>query len=284
MGHRSESASVEGTPGGTAVMAGTVAVATDMGRVRTNNEDNFLLYDLRERKALGTGKDLPVSFDGQGILVAVADGMGGHNSGQVASQLATERLPQELTKLLGEKSDPPADFSDPLIQAIQSTNASIYQTAKTDQQYEGMGTTLTAMLFSGSKAWIAQVGDSRCYLFRDGKVQQLTHDQTLFNSLREEERAALKETPFENMLLQALGAMTKLDVAITPVELQPDALFLLCSDGLYKVVKDEKMAELLDQKGSLQDKANKLVEVTNAGGGPDNVTVVLCRVAKAGGD
>lgn len=284
MARQSESTSLEGRPGGAAVLEGIIAVATDTGKVRENNEDNYLVFGLQKRAAIASGPNTRVSLVGPSLLLGVADGMGGHNSGQVASQMCVEQLPSEVMKNFPEASDAAADFTQALIRAVTATNDHIYKTAKTNHEYEGMGTTLTAALFAGSKAWLAQVGDSRAYLLHDGQLAQLTQDQTLFNSLREEERAALKETPFENMLLQAVGAMTKLEVIVTTTNMAPGDILLLCSDGLYKVVSPEKIAEVLRPTHLLQQKADTLVKMALDGGGPDNVTVVLCQVAKSAGD
>jgi protein phosphatase len=276
-----KSASLEGSPGGAVTLEGRVAVATDTGKVRSNNEDNYLVFDLQKRAALGASANARIALAGPALLVGVADGMGGHNSGQVASQVCVETLPNEFLKNFPENPDG-ADFTPALVRAVTATNDHIYKMAKSDQQYEGMGTTLTAALFSGAKVWVAQVGDSRAYLLHDGQIEQLTRDQTLFNSLREEERQALKETPFENMLLQAVGAMTRLEVVVTTAEAAPGDTLLLCSDGLYKVVNAEEIRDVLRQNHSLQQKADALVKLALDGGGPDNVTVVLCEVAKAG--
>lgn len=284
MAQRPQRASLDGSTQELLHLYGTVAVCSDVGRTRSNNEDNFLVFDLTRRTSLPAGKEIRFSFAHPGVLVAVADGMGGHSSGQVASRLCVETLPQELLKLFPEKPADPIDWNRALPQAVTATNDSLYSTARSNREYEGMGTTLTAILFNGRQGWVAQVGDSRAYLFRGGRLSQLTHDQTVFNTLREEERAALRDTPFENMLLQAVGAMTRLDVGMVTVDLEPDDVLLLCSDGLYKVVNNEKMTEVLSKPGSLQAKVEVLVGAANAGGGPDNVTVILCGVGKGEGE
>ncbi|MGH9780012.1 MAG: PP2C family protein-serine/threonine phosphatase [Candidatus Acidiferrales bacterium] len=278
MAQQSQPASVEGSPQQSAPLAGTLVVCTDVGRSRSHNEDNFLIIDVRQHTKLEAGKELRYSFASPGLLVGVADGMGGHSSGQVAAQLCVETLPAEFLKRLPEKPGDDTDWDALLAQAVHATNEALLTTAKGNREYEGMGTTLTTALFLGRQARIAQVGDSRCYLFRGGNLTQLTQDQTVFNTLGEEERAALRDTPFENMLLQAVGAMAKLEVITTDIQLRPADLLLFCSDGLYKVVTNEEMAEVLKGEGGLKKKADVLIERANNAGGPDNITVILCQV------
>jgi len=282
MAQQSQPASVEGSPQQSAHLAGTLVVCTDVGRSRSHNEDNFIIFDVRQCSTLEAGKEVRYSFASPGLLVGVADGMGGHSSGQVASQMCVETLPAQFVKLLPEKPSGDTDWDALLAQAVHATNEALLNTAKGNREYEGMGTTLTAALFLGRQARIAQVGDSRCYLLRGGNLTQLTQDQTVFNTLGEEERAALRDTPFENMLLQAVGAMAKLEVITIDIQLRPGDLLLFCSDGLYKVVSNEEMAEVLKGEGSFKHKADMLIERANNAGGPDNITVILCQVAESG--
>jgi len=278
MAQQSQPASVEGSPQQSAHLAGTLVVCTDVGRSRSHNEDNFIIFDVGQRSKLEAAKEVRYAFATPGLLVGVADGMGGHSSGQVASQLCVETLPTEFLKLVPKDAGGDTDWDALLAQAVHATNEALLTTAKGNREYEGMGTTLTTALFLGRQARIAQVGDSRCYLFRGGNLTQLTQDQTVFNTLGEEERAALRDTPFENMLLQAVGAMAKLEVITTDIQLRPADLLLFCSDGLYKVVTNEEMAEVLKGEGGLKKKADVLIERANAAGGPDNITVILCQV------
>jgi len=284
MGQRPQPASLEGSPQPVTNLHGTVVVCTDIGRTRTQNEDDFVVFDLKGRSRLEAGKEEKRSFTHPGLLVAVADGMGGHSSGQVASQLCVETLPIEFGKRVPETPTDATDWDKLLVDSVHATNSIIYQTAKSNPQHKDMGTTLTAAFLHGRNARVAQVGDSRAYLFRGGNLTQLTRDQTVFNTLREEERQALRDTPFENMLLQAVGAMAKLEVVTTDITLRPDDLLLLCSDGLYKVVDPEELVEILKQESSLRARADALIARGNENGGPDNITVILCRVAGPGGE
>lgn len=261
---------------------GIIAALTDVGRTRKNNEDNFLLFDLQQQSALAPGSESNYSFTPPGLLVGVADGMGGHNSGQVASKLCVDNLPVALLQLLPAPDAPIEEYAAALERAVEITNQAILKAAKKSNELEGMGTTLTAVWLLGDTAIVAQVGDSRAYHWHAGNFTQLTRDQTLLNSVGEAEREALLNTPFENMLLQAVGAMERLDVAVEITKLETGDSLLLCSDGLYRVVTPEQMSEILQRPGPLHEKAKTLIDLANAGGGPDNVTVVLYQVTPEG--
>ncbi|MGH9863317.1 MAG: PP2C family protein-serine/threonine phosphatase [Candidatus Acidiferrales bacterium] len=265
-------------------LVGAVAALSDMGQNRKNNEDNLVIYDFLKKSTVTPGAEAHLPTAPPGVLLAVADGMGGHSSGQVASQLCVDNLPRAVEQLVSGGETSAEKMSAALRRAVEVTNEAIFQAAKKSHEFEGMGTTLTAVWLAGGQALIAQVGDSRAYLLHQGKLTQLTQDQTVLNSVSEAEREALANTPFENMLLQAVGAMAQLDVPITSHELVPDDLLLLCSDGLYKVLNNAKLGELLSRPDSLESKAQTLINETNAGGGPDNVTVILCRIQKGGGE
>jgi serine/threonine protein phosphatase PrpC len=265
-------------------VSGIVAAVSDVGRSRSNNEDNYVIFDYARKKADRPAKAVRLSSARPGFLLVVADGMGGHSSGQVASQLCVDTLPAELVKLLPKGGDTSKASGEALKEAISTTNAVIHSEAQRKASDKGMGTTLTTAWIMGSKAVIGQVGDSRAYLLRQGQITQLTHDQTVLNSVSEAEREALMNTPFENMLLQAVGALPTVEADISTTELQTGDFLLLCSDGLYRVVQPEKMAEILKGPESNQKKAETLIQMANDGGGPDNVTVVVCEVqgGKAG--
>ena len=263
-------------------LQGTVAALTDMGRSRKNNEDNLVLFDLQEQAALAPGSEANLALGRPGFLLAVADGMGGHNSGQVASQLCVDNLPVALLALLPGPQAPLEEWSAAHKRAVEITNQAILKAAKKSTELEGMGTTLTSVWLLDEVAIVAQVGDSRAYHLHAGNFTQLTRDQTLLNSVGEAEREALLNTPFENMLLQAVGAMERLDVAVGTTPLAPGDSLLICSDGLYRVVTPDQMTKILKGSDSLTEKAQALIDLANAGGGPDNVTVVLCHILSGG--
>jgi serine/threonine protein phosphatase PrpC len=271
-----------GSPRAGGGLRGIVAAVSDLGRNRSNNEDNLVVFDLEQKTSLPPGQDTQFAFAHPGLLLAVADGMGGHSAGQVASQLCVETLPVEFVKVFPDSAAAAPERGSALRQAVEATNEVVYARAHETAANKGMGTTLTSAWLVGSQAIVAQVGDSRAYHLHEGRLTQLTRDQTVLNSVSEAEREALLNTPFENMLLQALGAMTQLEVVVTSTELAAGDYLLLCSDGLYRVVSPDQMAEILKGSAPLRKKAESLIQKANDGGGPDNVTVILCEVLKGG--
>jgi PPM family protein phosphatase len=244
--------------------------ATDTGRVREHNEDT-----------IGTDPDVG--------LVVLADGMGGYKSGEVASGIAVRTLLglikeavelQDLTV-----TDPETGLSRPgilLRDAIHRANKIIYQTARTQPNCEGMGTTVVAGLFFDDKLTIAHVGDSRMYRLRDSRLEQVTQDHSLMQELvsrgfytpEEAARAAAK-----NFVTRALGVEPTVEVEVTEIPVAKDDLFLLCSDGLSDMVEDDDIQLTISTFGAnLETLAKQLVLLSNENGGRDNISVVLARV------
>jgi protein phosphatase len=243
---------------------------TDTGRIREHNEDT-----------IGTDPDI-------GLLV-LADGMGGYNAGEVASGIAV-RTVLSLIKEAVQRED--LTVADPgkgisrtgilLRDAIHRANQLIHHTSKTQSNCEGMGTTIVAGLFFDDRLTVAHVGDSRLYRWRAGQLEQITQDHSLlqelvargFYSPQEAARAASK-----NYVTRALGVETSVDVDIRDVAVQPDDLYLLCSDGLSDMVEDEDIHLTISTFGAnLETLARQLVLLSNDNGGRDNVSIVLVRV------
>ena len=247
--------------------------ASDTGRVREHNEDT-----------IGTDGDIG--------LVVLADGMGGYKAGEVASGIAVRTVLTLLKDAVDREdlslSDEGTGLSRPgilLRDAIQRANKVIYQTAKTQSNCEGMGTTVVAGLFFDDKLTIAHVGDSRMYRFRDGKLEQVTHDHSLLQELvargfytpEEAQRASSK-----NYVTRALGVEPAVEVEISEVAACKDDLYLLCSDGLSDMVEDDDIQLTINTFGAnLETLAKQLVLLSNDNGGRDNVSVVLVRVLDA---
>jgi PPM family protein phosphatase len=244
--------------------------ATDTGRVREHNEDT-----------IGTDPDVG--------LVVLADGMGGYKSGEVASGIAVRTLLglikeavelQDLTVTdLGTGLSRPGIL---LRDAIQRANKIIYQTARTQPNCEGMGTTVVAGLFFDDKLTIAHVGDSRMYRLRDNRLEQVTQDHSLMQELvsrgfytpEEAARAAAK-----NFVTRALGVEPTVEVEVTEIPVVKGDLFLLCSDGLSDMVEDDDIQLTISTFGAnLDTLAKQLVLLSNENGGRDNISVVLARV------
>ena len=229
---------------------------TDPGKVRKNNEDSLLV---------GEGRDE--------TLFAVADGIGGFEAGEVASSIATGVL-KEL------------EPSDPLEDAIREANRRILAAARGDEKLSGMGTTVVAMRFGGTReeptAEISHVGDSRAYLLRGGEFRPVTEDHSLVAELVRSgdlTRAQASEHPQKNLITRALGAEEEVEVDTTVVPVEPDDRLLLCSDGLSDMVPEPKMLDLLTSHPEDAERtARALVRAALDAGGADNITVVVVDV------
>jgi protein phosphatase len=228
-----------------------VGAATDVGRVREGNEDAYLVDDT-----IG--------------LVAVADGMGGHRAGEVASATALEAL---RAAVAGGR---------PLREAIEDANRAVYGKSLTDASLRGMGTTLTAgTLAAGGTLIVGHVGDSRAYLMHDGELRRLTTDHSLVEELVRDGRLTADEAavhPQRSIITRALGVDESVEVDVYPVELAPGDRVLLCSDGLTGMVQPETIAAELRREDDPDRAATRLVDAANAAGGEDNITVVVVAV------
>jgi len=267
-----------GSQGSTAVVVRISAVAlTDRGQKRRNNEDNILIFDLHRQTGYDAGVDVALDAAPPGLMLAVADGMGGHQAGQVASALCVENLPKAF-QVAFSRQDVRSDGAVPAFkEAVEATNQLIFETASRNPEQEGMGTTLTAVLLNGKQICVAQVGDSRAYLLDARGLQQLTQDQTVGNLLADQ-LGGETDSRLLDLLVQALGAQAGVDVALTGRTLEPGDCLLLCSDGLYKVVPDVEIARTLGRTVSLKEKAEALIRRANDNGGPDNITVILAEI------
>jgi serine/threonine protein phosphatase PrpC len=266
-----------GLPNGEAVVRISAVALTDRGLKRRNNEDNILIFDLHRQTGHTAGVDVALDVAPPGLLLAVADGMGGHQAGQVASALCVENLPKAFQEAFS-RPDLHSDGAVPAFkEAVEATNELIFETASRNPEQEGMGTTLTAVLLDGEQFSIAQVGDSRAYLLSAQGLQQLTQDQTVGNLLADQLGGGT-DSRLLDLLVQALGAQAGVDVALTGGTLGPGDCLLLCSDGLYKVVPDVEIRRTLGRTVSLKEKAEALIRRANDNGGPDNVSVVLAEI------
>lgn len=246
------------------------AAASDKGKVRNNNEDNYLLVPELE-------------------LAMVADGMGGHKSGEVASSLAVKVTKDKYDSMhsTGMKPSPYNEKfsleSNQLGFAVQLANSVIYEAGNSGPENKGMGTTLSSALLNKDRLCIAHIGDSRIYLFRKGVIQQLTEDHSLVmdhvrKGLLTREQA--ETSPLQNILTRALGAQKAPAVDLVEVELEEGDRLLLCTDGLFKAVKEADMLEILKAQPEDQKACDALVAAANANGGPDNVTVAIGTVSR----
>lgn len=252
---------------------------SDMGRVRKNNEDNFVVCNLTTGE-VGISPSLREHDAGPlGSLFMVADGMGGEASGEVASQLAVVTVPKRMyDNLKSLEAVSEANFVILLREAIEYANQIIFQKALANPAYRGMGTTTTASALFGQHLFVGQVGDSRCYLIRNKQITQLTRDQTFLNYLKDigaEVPADPEKDSRKGILTQAVGSSETLDVKVTYVRLNQGDRILVCSDGLYNMVPEADLLENASRGDGLSDNCKALVEKANANGGTDNITVIL---------
>lgn len=255
---------------------------TDVGRVREHNEDNFIVADLTRKSRSLREEDREQKVGSNGLLMAVCDGMGGAAAGEVASELAINILFEKLTE-----GDAPVDHDDlarRLVRAVEAAGLRIYSEAKLDRHHRGMGTTATAAALMDRWLFFAQVGDSRAYLLRDGRLVQVTRDQSLVNQLIEAGQLTEEEAEnFEhnNIILQALGTSDSVQVDLTFVELRRGDTLMLCSDGLSGMVRFDELREVLTSNDDPVEACRTLTDRANQAGGHDNIT---CIVAKFEGE
>lgn len=230
------------------------AAATDVGRMRKNNEDSYL-------------SSKPVA--------AVADGMGGHSAGEVASAIAIEELAALRDRGPWENE---TAATDDLKQAILRANRRIREMAARDRKLNGMGTTLVALLEDGDMVHVANVGDSRGYLLRQGELSQVTVDHSLVQELVDDGRLSPEDAerhPQRSVITRALGIDPEVEFDLFTYKLQVGDRLLLCSDGLSDVVEPTQIRNVLLRVRSPQKAARQLITVANEQGGPDNITVIV---------
>jgi len=240
-----------------------VAVKSDVGRARADNQDTALVADAAGAR-----------------LLAVFDGMGGHAGGAVASARAAAAVAEALA--VARAADSPA-LARALDGALVYANAAVQEAARDPRLY-GMGTTATVAGIVGAELVLAQVGDSRAYLFRAGRLYQLTRDQTLVQVMIENGQLRpcdARSCELGNVILQAIGTSRHLDVDLRAVQLRRGDVLLVCSDGLHGVVDESQIASLLAGASSAAEAVERLVEAALAEGGPDNVTCVVARLGDA---
>lgn len=252
---------------------------SDIGRVRKNNEDSFAVCDL------STGEVNPFSSEhllgSRGLLLLVADGMGGEMCGEVASNLCVAIIPSRLIKNLSSADSEPPNLVRHLREAVEFANRAVFDKAQFERLCRGMGTTATAAALVAERLVVAQVGDSRAYLVRNGHLFQLTRDQTFLNYLADR-GAPLPAEPEKDsrrsILTQALGTRETLDVKVTGARLRSQDVVLLCSDGLYSMVKSAEVLEILENGDTPEGQCKALIDAANCSGGADNVTVIVAHV------
>jgi serine/threonine protein phosphatase PrpC len=251
---------------------------TDVGMVREHNEDNFLIADLSNRLRSVKPEIRRHVVGASGTLFAVCDGMGGAAAGEVASQMAVDTVYELL-----QNAEPPSSkdqFARRISDAIGEAGARIYLAAKTNRAQRGMGTTSTVAGVYDNTLFLGQVGDSRAYLVRAGKIKQLTKDQSLVAKLIE--AGQLTEAEAENyehghIILQALGTSDSVVVDLSFIDLRKGDALMLCSDGLCGLVNSAQMLDVISNNDEPMDCCKKLTDLANSAGGHDNITVIVVR-------
>lgn len=241
------------------------AARTDVGMIRSGNEDNFTVDASPTR----------------GIFI-VADGMGGHAAGEVASEMAVRIVQRELSPVRDLDGE---DVVQMVATALKRANRAIHDRTLTETDKQGMGTTVSALLLAGTRYLIGQVGDSRVYLFRDGGLTQLTKDHSY---VQEQVDAGFltpeqaRYHPYSNVITRCVGAGQDVEPDIYRGEARPGDLFLVASDGLTGMVDDRRLAQLLGSRAEPERKVQSLIAEANGRGGLDNITAILVQVIETG--
>ena len=254
---------------------------TDVGRTREHNEDAFVVADLTTGNATLQPEVRRHVLGAKGTLFMVADGMGGAAAGEIASAMAVEVVLGEMReKWIANATTDPEEFVRAIRRATVSANQQIHNFASSHSEYRGMGTTATVAGLLGDVLYVAQVGDSRAYLVRDGVARQITKDQSLMQKLIEageltEEEAAQSER--RNIILQALGPEPLVKIDLTHQTVRRGDVLVLCSDGLSGQVTKDEIARIVTEEKDLVAACKLLIDRANENGGPDNITVIAAR-------
>lgn len=243
-----------------------ICASTDPGLVRNNNED-------------------AVAFEPATGLCILADGMGGYNAGEIASEMAVALIKSDMGRWLSqaEKNVTSKEVKRAMEVCVQNANHSIFKAANSNLQYSGMGTTLVVGVFQTGRLMLGHIGDSRCYRFRGGVLEQITKDHSL---LQEQIDAGLI-TPTQaltaankNLVTRAVGVEDAVLLDVTEHRVEPDDIYVMCSDGLSDMVRDEVIADIMFGNASLEQKSRNLISAANANGGRDNISVVLAHAVE----
>lgn len=244
-------------------------IKSDVGRVRANNEDSFY-FPPKDSK-------LPELF-------IVADGMGGHQAGEVASKIATNEVAEYINSHLSENISC-EEIKETIKNAVSIANEKILHLSLQKDEFFGMGTTLTAALFYGNYVYIGHVGDSRAYLIRENDIKQLTRDHSLVWQLVESGRITMEEArvhPMKNIITKALGTEKDLEPDILKIALKDNDIILLCSDGLTNMLENDEIKDIVLSAKEPEKAVQKLIDYANFKGGEDNITVGIIKVDEVG--
>jgi protein phosphatase len=265
-----------------AFMKVAFAALTDVGLVRQNNEDAYVVCVTRGRHFIPppASNEGSTAVEARGVLFGVADGMGGALAGEVASKMAVEALASAVDQLREEDDDETA--RDRVLDAIAQANSRIYEASASNPQQRGMGTTLTSALLCDGRCLFFQVGDSKGFIFREGHLHQMTEDQSLIGKLIHDKVITPEDAEHleggRNIILQALGAEPTVKVDVSTSSLFEGDWVLLCTDGLHGSIRQKEIEEIVGRAADPGKLAEDLVRAARDRGGPDNITVVVITV------
>lgn len=233
-----------------------INMISDIGNKRSLNEDYAGYLEKENYK-----------------IYVVADGMGGHNAGEVASKMAVEAIVSYISENINNKN-----YNEILKKAIKTANNAIYDFASTSEKLNGMGTTVTACLVINNKGFVANVGDSSCFLIRNNKIKKITKDHSLVQELLDLGTISEEEAfnhPKKNIITRAVGTSKKILIDVFEIDILKDDIIMLCSDGLTNEIQKNEVLEILNSAKSLKNACEKLVLEAKNNGGRDNITVLL---------
>lgn len=258
---------------------------TDVGMVRSGNEDNFLILDLSTGRSWTASEQEPLDLltyaqGYYGSLLAVSDGMGGALAGEIASSMAVETVRDRMLQLQAHEVYSRVPFYERLRLSIEEANIRINAEGQTNPEHKGLGATFTAVATLGSQVFFAQVGDSRAYLIRQDKIVRATKDQSLVQQLIDAGQITEEEAEthnYRNVILQALGAHSNVNVEVGCLTLCNLDTLVLCSDGLSGKVHQDEIARIVNEARDFKSACQRLINLANERGGEDNITVVIAQ-------
>ncbi len=240
-----------------------VGISTDIGKLREVNQDSYYVSEK---------EDIPVFI--------IADGMGGHRAGEVASKMAIDVMKERFFKS-NKSINEEREVVLLVKKAIETANLKIYESSQKNKEYLGMGTTITMTYILGDKIVVGHIGDSRAYLLREGKFSQLTEDHSLVAQLLKNgsiSEAEAQSHPQKNVITRAVGTDEEIDIDIVVEKIYKEDIVLLCTDGLTNMVDDSQINEILSTRKDIQTACDDLVELANQNGGYDNITVIAIKI------
>ncbi|MFC2167939.1 Stp1/IreP family PP2C-type Ser/Thr phosphatase [Acidobacteriota bacterium] len=241
---------------------------TDIGKKRENNEDSYLCLSVQNNQQ-------------PKFLISVADGMGGHTGGEIASAIAVETIRKNaLSQFSGGKTTE-ADFPIILENCVQSANHEVFNQASQNKELTGMGSTMVAALISENKFFVGNVGDSRAYLIRKKAIEQITLDHNWKNDQKKRggfSEEDINNSPYKDLITRSLGLKSEVNVDIYKLETQAKDYLLLCSDGLHSLLSEKDILKIFKKEKDIKKICHKLIDAANKRGGHDNITVVLAHL------